>query len=186
MDRDAYALMLRRLSALERRVSAVFRTGQVATVQLSPYRVRVDVGPDDAGEPVITDLLPVLVPRSGEVRAWSPLTVSERVSVLSPGGEDVSAFVLPGLVGGDFEAASDAAGRVVTRFSVLDDPETEAGHIEVVRAATVAQSAMTMAVGESRMTLRGDGHIQISNVASSITMNLTDLLLDSPHLGLND
>ena len=186
MDRDAYALILRRLAALERRVSAVFRTGQVAEVRLSPYRAAVDVGPDDAGEPVVTDPLPVLVPRSGEVRTWSPLTVGERVSVLSSGGEDASAFVLPGLVSEDFEAASDAAGRVVTRFSVLGDPEMEAGYLEVERAATVADSSLTLAVGASSITLRGNGDIQIDNGASSITMNLTDLLLDSPHLGLND
>ena len=115
MDREAYSRVLRRLSALERRVSALYRTGKVAEVQLEPYRVRVDLGPDEAGGPVLTDLLPVLRPCAGDVRWWSPLAVGERVAVLSPGGEDTSAFVLPALASEDFaEIGTDAPELRIT------------------------------------------------------------------------
>ena len=185
MDSEAYALIQRRLAALERRVSALFRTGRVAEVQLDPYRVRVDVGPDDDA-PVVTDLVPVLVPRSGEVRTWTPLTVGERVAVLSPGGEDASAFVLPALISADFEAASDAAGRVVRRYSALGEPETEVARIEVVRGTSATQSSIRLQVGISALTLRGDGAIALTNGTSSMTMDLADVLVDAPHIGLND
>ena len=161
MDGEAYSAVLRRLSALERRVSALFRTGRVAEVQLAPYRARVDIGPDDAGAPVVTDPLPVLVPRSGEVGEWDPLTVGERVAVLSPGGEDASAFVLPALVSVEFGPVSDTAGGVVRRFGALGDASAEVARIEVTRGETVASSRMRLLVGAYGLDIGGDGHLRI-------------------------
>lgn len=117
MDREGLSRLMRRLSALERRVHAVVRTGRVFEVQDAPYRVRVDVGPDDAGAPVVTDFLPVLVPRAGDVRTWTPCTVGERVCVLSPGGEDTAAFVLPALVSGEFDAPETDLDRTVSQHA---------------------------------------------------------------------
>ncbi len=186
MDTTAYSRMLRRLAALERRVNALFRTGKVAEIQISPYRARVDIGPDEDGQPVLTDPLPVFVPRSGEVGDWDPLTVGERVSVLAPGGEDTAAFVMAALLSSDFPAVGDAAGNVARRFSVLGDADIEAGRIVVVRGATPAESSMEFKVGLSSLTLWGDGDILLDNGTSSLAMNLTDMLSDSPHVGLND
>jgi len=102
MDSQAYRDVLLRLSALERRVNALFRVGVVAEVQLDPYRARLDIGPDDEGNPVLTDLLPVLVPAAGAIRIWSPVAVGERCGLLSPGGEDFSGFVLPAVYSEDY------------------------------------------------------------------------------------
>lgn len=170
MDAAAYALISRRLSALERRVNAVFRTGKVALVQLTPYRVRVDVGPDDDGMPVITDLLPVLVLRSGEVREWDPLTRGERVSVLAPGGEDTAAFVLPALVSTEFEAVSAEAGDRVTRYDALGGPGTEVGRMHTVRGADAAASSQRIALGPCELVLEGDGTVRLTNGAATITL----------------
>ena len=186
MDREGQVTLLRRLAALERRVNALFRTGKVAAVQLSPYRARVDIGPDEAGRPVLTDLLPVATLRAGEVRTWTPLTVGERVSVLSPGGEDASAFVWSALTSEDFEAPSAVADEEVVRFDALGAPGTEVARIEVTRGATAAASSMELKVGLSSLTLWGDGDIMITNETSTITLDLTDLLAESPHIGLND
>ena len=117
MDREGLSRLMRRVSALERRVHALCRTGRVTEVQVDPYRVRVDIGPDDDGAPVVTDRLPVLVPRAGAVRAWTPCTVGERVVVLSPGGEDTAAFVLPALHSDDFEAPATDANQAVERHA---------------------------------------------------------------------
>ena len=171
MDGEAYTLILRRLAALERRVSAVFRTGQVAAVKLSPYRVRVDVGPDGEGEPVITDLLPVMVRRSGEVRDWSPLTKGERVSVLAPGGEDTAAFVLPGLISMDFDAVSDVAGDEVRRWDALEVPGTEVGRTHTMRRADVASSSHHIALGPCELEMRGDGTVRITNGVATVTLS---------------
>ena len=157
MDGEAYTLVLRRLAALERRVSALFRTGKVVDVQLDPYRVRIDIGPDDDGEPVVTDLLPVFVPRSAEVGDWDPLNEGERVAVLSPAGEDASAFVLPALISMDFGAVSDEASAVVRRFGSSGDASAEVARVEVSRGASADTSHMLFRCGRSSLRLGGNG-----------------------------
>lgn len=139
MDSQAYRDVLLRLSALERRVNALFRVGVVAEVQLDPYRARLDIGPDDEGNPVLTDLLPVLVPAAGAIRIWSPVAVGERCGLLSPGGEDFSGFVLPAVYSDAFAPPSDDGGTCLVR------------------------------VGRS-----------------TIVVSDTDILFNSPHIGLND
>ena len=139
MDSQAYRDVLLRLSALERRMNAVFRIGVAAEVTLEPYRVRLNVGPDQDGRPVLTDPLPVLVMAAGAARVWSPVAVGEVCVMLSPGGEDFSAFALPGLYSNSVAPPSDEGERIV------------------------------MAVGRS-----------------SFVMTDSDILLDSPHVGLND
>ena len=139
MDSQAYRDVLLRLSALERRVNALFRVGVAARVTLDPYRVQLNIGPDENGRPVLTGPLPVLVPAAGAIRVWSPVAVGEICAMLSPGGEDFSAFALPALYSNRFPPPSDEAERCV---------------FEVGR--------------------------------SSIVMTDTDILLDSPHIGLND
>lgn len=159
MDREGMATLMRRLSALERRLSALYRTGEVAEVQLRPYRVRVDIGPDEEGEPVLTDFLPVFVQRSGRVRIWTPLSVGERVEVISPGGEDASAFVRAGLFSMDFEAPSDDAATELVRFDA--DDGTEVARIEVTRGDSPAASSMFLRCGRSSLRLGGDGRAAI-------------------------
>ncbi len=111
MDEGSYQEVLLRLSALERRVNALFRVGVAAEVTLDPYRVRLDIGPGEDGEEVLTDPLPVLVPAAGGIRIWSPVAVGERCAMLSPGGEDFSAFVLPALYSDAFAPPSAAGAR---------------------------------------------------------------------------
>ena len=186
MDANAYSLMVRRLSALERRVSAIFRTGTVAAVQLSPYRVRVDVGPDEDGQAVVTDLLPVMVPRSGEVRDWDPLTVGERVSMLAPGGEDTAAFVLPSLISMDFDAVSDVAGDEVRRWDALDAPGTEVGRTHTMRRADVASSSHRIAFGPCELEMRGDGIVRLTNGVAAITLLGTDVTIGAIRVDYED
>ena len=131
MDRAIYRDMLLRLSALERRVNAVFRVGKAAEVTLDPYRVRLDIGPGEDGGPVLTDPLPVLVPAAGDVRIWSPVAVGERCGLLSPGGEDYTAFVLPGIYSADVEPPDGEGERCVVAVGAarvsLDDAAIRLG-----------------------------------------------------------
>lgn len=178
MDREGLGRLMRRLSALERRVSALCRTGRVAavraptlpyTARTDPYAVRVDVGPDADGAPVVTDWLPVLVPRAGEVRAWTPCTVGERVCVLSPGGEDTAAFVLPALGSGDFEPPAKDLAVERTSWRAAGDADTEVARLEVRRGETLETTSVKLACG-----------------TSSIVMTHDEILLDADHIGLND
>ena len=177
MDREGMVHLLRRLAALERRVSALFRTGKVAEVQLSPYRVRVDIGPDDEGGPVLTDLLPVAVERAGEVRTWSPLTVGERVEVLSPGGEDASAFVRPALISEDFGQYSERGENVSLRCDALGAPGTLVGTFGFRRGETAATTLFGIVVGRAGLNMVGDGRLVLRAGASRITMTDTDITI---------
>ena len=119
MDSEAYRDILLRLSALERRVNAVFRVGKAAEVTLDPYRARIDLGPGEDGGEVLTDPLPVFALAAGSIRVWAPIKKGERCAVLSPGGEDFSAFVLHGLYSDDFAPPDDTADAVT-----IDSPTT--------------------------------------------------------------
>lgn len=160
MDAESYSNILQRLSALERRVNTVLRAGKVASIQASPYRVRLDVGPDDAGDPMLTDPLPVLVPRAGDVRAWSPLTVGERALMLSPGGWDYTAFVLPALVSVDYPAPSEDLDDEIIAWRTTDGA-SEVARLHVRRGATVADSSVALECGSARLTLAGDGAVTL-------------------------
>ena len=113
MDSQAYRDVLLRLSALERRVNALFRVGVVDSVTLDPYRAVLDIGPDEDGNPVLTDPLPVFAPAAGKVRIWTPVTKGERCGLLSPGGEDFSAFILPALYSGAFPPPASTSDPMV-------------------------------------------------------------------------
>ena len=107
---DILVEVLRRLSALERRMSRLIQIGRVHAVQDRPYRVQVDLSAAMAGmvgrdgTPLLTGWLHVLIPRAGSMIWWSPLSVGEGVLVVSPGGDDVS-VVLPALARGQLELA---------------------------------------------------------------------------------
>lgn len=149
---DPYGEILRRLAALERRMSAVYRTGRVAAVETDPYRVRVDLG--TPGDPVVTPPLPVFVGRAGAVRVWSPLTVGERVAVLSPGGEDAVAHVLPGLISEDHPAPADGAAEEVVSWR-SPDGRSEVGRLRIARGATGAATTAVLTIGAASITLSG-------------------------------
>ena len=88
--------LLRRISALERRVAAVVRVGCVDAVQTTPrYRVRVNLG--SASEPVLTGWVPVVIPRAGASVVFSPLTPGESVLLVAPGGNAEVSYALPAL-----------------------------------------------------------------------------------------
>ena len=149
MDGALYSDVLLRLSALERRVNAVFRLGKAAEVTLDPYRARVDIGPDEDGGPVLTDPLPVFALAAGDIRVWTPIKEGERCAVLSPGGEDFSAFVLQGLYSADFAAPSSDAARCViavgTQGVRLTMTETAAA-IEAPTTVSISGAAETLVV----------------------------------------
>lgn len=161
MDAESYSNILQRLAALERRVNTVLRVGKVAAVQASPYRVRLDVGPDADDAPLLTDWLPVLVPRAGDVRTWSPLTVGERALMLSPGGWDYTAFALPALVSVDYAAPSDVLADDVVAWRTTDGAG-EVARVHVRRGATADASSLTLACGPARLVLAGDGAVTLT------------------------
>ena len=108
MTQTVLAQILRRLDSLERQQAALIRIGAVAEVQSRPYRVRVNIGTEEA--PVVTGPLHVIVPRAGSSMIdFSPLEVGEGVLVLAPGGSDQVMFALPSLARGRIELVAPPA-----------------------------------------------------------------------------
>lgn len=103
------------LHDLARRLENVVRDGLIAEVDLPAARVRVDLAAE--GEPpVLTDWLPWYTPRAGTVRVWSPPSVGEQVTVLSPGGNLAAGRVLPALFSDNAPAPGTEATRVLVRY----------------------------------------------------------------------
>lgn len=141
-------------------MNALYRTGQVVSVSHDPYRVEVDIGPDEDGRPVVTGPLPVLVPRAGDVRAWSPLTPGERVAVLSPGGEDTVLHALPALVSADYPAPSSAAADEVLAWRAPGGG-AEVARLTVERGAAPAASRVVLECGRTRLEMEGTGAVTL-------------------------
>lgn len=80
-----------RLQKLERMLQNVLRDGTIAEVQFSPPQCRVRSGK------LLTQWLPWYCVRAGAVRVWSPPTVGEQCTVVSPGGDLSAGKVLVGL-----------------------------------------------------------------------------------------
>ena len=155
-------IVLRRLSALERRIAATIRIGCVAEVQSSPYRVRVNVS--SADDPVVTDWLPVLVPRSGTSVHHSPLSVGEAILILSPGGESV-AFALGSLPSA---RTAPAAGDDDSAVSYLHGDLSVVGDVLIDGTLTVTGSIRT----EGSVTAGGDVRAGASGASVSLLTHL--------------
>lgn len=91
---------------------------------------------------------------------WSPLSTGERVAVLSPGGEDTAAHVLPGLISDDYPApADDPDEEVVAWWS--PDGRSEVGRLRVERGDTGAATTAVLTIGAVSVTLDGAGDITL-------------------------
>ena len=133
---DLTTEILRRLSVLERRVAAVVRVGRVAQVQVSPYRVRVNISAE--AQPVLTGWVPVVIPRAGSSLVHSPLSVGEAVLLVSPGGSDTVSFAVgslpamrfsPDAADDDNETTYHRGDLAVTGDVVVDGSLTVTGDI---------------------------------------------------------
>ncbi|EYC51452.1 baseplate assembly protein [Hylemonella gracilis str. Niagara R] len=102
------------MSDLSRRLENIVRDGRVAELVLAPPRVRVDLAADGEA-PMLTDWLPWYTPRAGAVRVWSPPSLGEQVTVLSPGGHLAAGRVLPALFSDDAPAPASEASRVLVQ-----------------------------------------------------------------------
>ncbi len=100
----------RQLADLARRVANMIRTGRVAEVDHAAARVRVKSGD------LLTEWLPWQTRRAGNTRTWSPPTVGEQVTILSPSGEPAAGMVIPALYCQDHPAPDDSADTHVIDF----------------------------------------------------------------------
>ena len=156
------------LAELARRLANVVRAGTVASVDLAAYRVRVAYDTDASGAAVTSAPVPWVVMRAGADRTWWAPRVGEQVLLLCPSGELVDAIALPALYSDAYPAPSASADK---RIAVHAD----GARFEYDRAAH-----------RYSITLPDAGEIRLAVGASTIIVNATDILIDSPHVGLND
>lgn len=108
----------------DRRLHNLIRYGLVEEVQYSPPRCRVRSGE------LLTDWLPWLTPRAGQMCIWSPPETGEEVLLLSLDGNTETAFVLPALFSQDNPPPTNNGGQIHITLpggcTVVWDTETRA------------------------------------------------------------
>jgi phage baseplate assembly protein gpV len=103
------------VSDLQLRLANLFRVGVVHEVDLSAGKVRVSFGNGN-----ISDWVPWMTGRAGDVREWSPPNEGEQVCLINPGGTGNAGFVLKGGVyKNDNPANGSAPGHVELDLPVM-------------------------------------------------------------------
>ncbi len=137
-----------------RRLHNLIRYGLVEEVQYSPPRCRVRSGE------LLTDWLPWLTPRAGQMRIWSPPETGEEVLLLSLDGNTETAFVLPALFSHDNPAPTDNGRQI---------------HITLPGGCTVIWDSGTRTLSVSGFdTLNAEGgHVNLRAETITLTGNIT-------------
>lgn len=137
-------------SDLHRCLANILRAGVVDQVDATSARVRVRSGE------LLTDWLPWLVQRAGDVVAWSAPSVGEQCLLLAPGGDLAAAVVLVGLYSTQIPAPSDDLKVALVRF-----PDgTILRHDFAARELLVDVApggSLTLRCGPSSLVLDADG-----------------------------
>lgn len=104
----------REIAELRREAANMIRTGTVAAVD--PARgYRVDIGPDDQGQPKLTPWLPH-PEAGGDLLSWAPLTVGQVVTLLCSPGDPRKAVLLRSGFTDQFRAPSQNLEENVVRY----------------------------------------------------------------------
>ena len=140
---------------LARRLANLLRIGSIAEVDHAAARVRVQSGA------LLTDWLPWMAGRAGDVRSWSPPSIGEQVLLLAPSGELGEAVVLCGLYQ-DSAAAPSANGSADVR-SYPDGAVISYDH----------GSGQLLASGVQSATMQASGSVTIDSPQTTITGQLT-------------
>jgi len=145
------------LAEIERRLANVMRSGTVHAVDPDNGLIRVKIGTDRDGEPVLTPWLP-WTERAGRIKTWLPPAVGEVVRVHAPSGEIAQGWVDPGgfssanpAPSSDGEAHVEVLGD--TRVTIKD------GSVRIeTKAATIVSEEATV---ESEKVVIKSGSIDL-------------------------
>ncbi|MBY0445835.1 MAG: phage baseplate assembly protein V [Burkholderiales bacterium] len=118
-------------------LESMIRIGTVAEVDHTNALCRVQSGE------LLTDWLPWLAPRAGNVRVWSPPSIGEQVLLFSQSGEVGAGVVLSGLFSDAFTPPSHDAS--VTCVAFPDGALISYNHASGALSATGIQTAIIQA-----------------------------------------
>ena len=163
---------------LLRRLENAVRPGTVAAVDHATARVRVQSGE------LLTQWLPWLEQRAGNVRTWCPPSVGEQCLVLSPGGDLAAGWVLVGSASASHPApsASDTLHRTQYPDGTLVDYDHAAHTLTVTLAAggVASLSAEQIQLSADQVTISG----AVAITGSSLTHNGTNVGSSHVHGGI--
>ncbi|WP_443091365.1 phage baseplate assembly protein V [Basfia succiniciproducens] len=143
---------------LNRRIENIIRFGSIAEVDFSNAKAKVKSGG------IVTDWLPWVTARAGNVRTWSAPSVNEQCVILAASGELTTACVLVGLY--TQNAPSQESAEYVIDFPdgarVVYNHATGALTINGIKTAHIqAETSITLQTPQVNMTgdLQVDGSI---------------------------
>lgn len=151
-------------SELIRRIENILRVGTIAAVNHGAKRVRIATGG------LLTDWLPWLAFRAGDVRRWSPPFVGEQCMVLAPGGDTARAVAMTGLYSDDFPAPSDSPD--VERTEYPDGAVIEYDHAAHRLVATLPEGGTADITAPTSVTVHS-AYIELDALQTTATGNLT-------------
>lgn len=142
----AIEALIRRIEQLERtsqrlatRLNSMVREGVVEEVDATKGVARVDA------HGIKTKMIPWMQ-QAGAINEWTPLSVGQRVTIISPGGDIGRAFILPG---GYTEQTPQPHDESAQKRVVIGDC-----------ALTQSAGGLVLHVGGTTFTFSGDGFHQ--------------------------
>ena len=156
---------------LNRRIENIVRLGTIAEVDFAHAKAKVKSGG------ILTDWLPWVTARAGNVRTWSAPSVGEQCAILASSGELTTAVILVGIF--TQNAPSHAPDENVIDFPdgarVVYNHSTGALTVTGIKTATI-QAATSITLNTPQVNITGnlqvDGNINASGSAVSMSGNL--------------
>lgn len=132
---------------IERRLANVAREGTIHAVDAGARKVRVKIGTDPDGRPVLTPWQP-WTERAGVIKTWSPPSVGEQVRVISPSGDIAQGWVeLGGFSTANPAPSTDPQAHVMTIGDVVITAKN--GLVSIV------QGEARVSIADGEITLKG-------------------------------
>lgn len=155
------------LAELERRLANVVRVGTIQAVENGKVRVRI--GTDPEGKPVLTPWLP-WTERAGRIKTWVPPSAGEQVRVISPSGDVAQGWI-------------DCGGFSDANPAPSNDGDAHVETIGDVRI-TVRDGEFTVEQGSASFSLKG-GEVKVSGTTVGVDGKIELTGAELTHNGTN-
>ncbi len=165
---------------IQRLIGDLAREGTVVSVDLATGTARVRFADD-----LTTGDIPWQCPRSGKTRVWSPPSVGEQVSVLSPEADTARGIIIGSL---SSDASPHAAQDGSTRIDFEDggwigyDPATGNCSVTAIGTVLITASGGIRLVGPVR--IEGDVDLRGGMTATADVVAAGKSLKDHVHTGV--
>jgi phage baseplate assembly protein V len=149
------------IAEISRLLNNLIRLGTIAAIDAAARRCRVRSGE------LLTAWLPWVSLRAGDVRTWSPPSVGEQCTLLSPGGDLAAAVVLLGLYSDANPAPSSGTNVTATHYPdgaftsydhaahTLNVTLPDGGRVSITAPASVTVTSPSVTIDAEQTTCTG-------------------------------